>query len=204
MHNNCKTKHKQLKIDLRKLIEKWKKERKSNREIARLLDKNHQTINNEIKRGLVIQRTPYGKFKKVYKAEFAQVIYKKNKRNCGRKLKVDYVIRDKVIYYLKYKHSPEMISKTKLYGKISTSTIYYWINKGFFGLKRNVLNYARKRKKKDKVEEKRVRVLGRSIEERPKEINNREEIGHFEIDTVILRKEKGQCILTLTDRKSRY
>ena len=44
-----------------------------------------------------------------------------------------------------------MISKTKLDRKISTSTIYYWINKGFFGLKRNVLNYARKRKKKDKT-----------------------------------------------------
>ena len=44
MHNNCNTKHKHLTIDLRKLIEKWKKERKSNREIARLLDKNHQTM----------------------------------------------------------------------------------------------------------------------------------------------------------------
>ena len=51
MHNNCNTKYKHLTIDLRKLIEKWKKERKSNREIARLLGKNHQTINNEIKRG---------------------------------------------------------------------------------------------------------------------------------------------------------
>jgi len=70
-----------------------------------------------------------------------------------------------------------MISKTKLDEKISTSTIYYWINKGFFGLKRSVLNYARKRKKKEKEEVKRV---------------------------IILRKEKGQCLLTLTDRKSRY
>ena len=95
-----------LTIDLRKLIEKWKKEGKSNREIARLLGKNHQTINNEIKRGTVIQKTTYGKFKKVYKADFAQIIYDKNKRKCGRKLKVDYIIRDKVIHYLKYKHSP--------------------------------------------------------------------------------------------------
>ena len=97
-----------------------------------------------------------------------------------------------------------MISKTKLDEKISTLTIYYWINKGFFGLKRSVLNYARKRKKKEKEEVKRVRILGKTIEERPKEINNREEVGHYEIDTVILRKEKGQCLLTLTDRKSRY
>ena len=57
IHNNCNTKHKHLTIDLRKLIEKWKKERKSNRGIARLLGKNHQTINNEIKRESVIQRT---------------------------------------------------------------------------------------------------------------------------------------------------
>ena len=97
-----------------------------------------------------------------------------------------------------------MISKTKLDEKISTLTIYYWINKGFFGLKRSVLNYARKRKKKEKEEVKRVRILGKTIEERLKEINNREEVGHYEIDTVILRKEKGQCLLTLTDRKSRY
>ena len=97
-----------------------------------------------------------------------------------------------------------MISKTKLDEKISTLTIYYWINKGFFGLKRSVLNYARKRKKKEKEEVKRVRILGKTIEERLKEINNREEVGHYEIDTVILRKEKGQCLLTLTDRKTRY
>ena len=54
------------------------------------------------------------------------------------------------------------------------------------------------------MKKKRVRILGKSIEEKPKEINNREEVGHYEIDTVILRKEKGQCLLTLTDRKSRY
>ena len=53
--------------------------------------------------------------------------------------------------------------------QIEKYQIYYWTNKGFFGLKRSILNYARK-KKKDKVEEKRVRVLEKSIEERPKEI----------------------------------
>lgn len=52
--------------------------------------------------------------------------------------------------------------------------------------------------------EKRDRILGKSIEKRPKEINDRLEIGHYEIDTVILTKEKGACLLTLTDRKSRF
>ena len=43
-----------------------------------------------------------------------------------------------------------MISKIKLDEKISTSTIYNWINKGFFGLKRGVLNYAKKEERKKK------------------------------------------------------
>lgn len=203
MYNNCNTKHKHLTIELRKLIEKWKKERKSNREIARLLGKSPQTINNEIKRGLVVQRTSYGKLKKIYKADFAQLIYDKNKKRCGRRLKVPFEIRDKILHFLKQKHSPEMISKTKIDKKISTSTIYYWINKGFFGLERSILNYPGK-KKKPTNKEKRERIFGKSIEERPDYINDRLETGHFEIDTVILTKEKGNCLLTLTDRKSRF
>lgn len=203
MYNNCNTKHKHLTIELRKLIEKWKKERKSNREIAKLLGKSPQTINNEIKRASVIQRTSYGKLKKMYKADFAQLIYDKNKKRCGRKLKIPFEIRDKILHFLKQKYSPEMISKTKIDNKISTSTIYYWINNGFFGLKRSILNYPRK-KKKNSHKEKRERILGKSIEERPNYINDRVEIGHYEIDTVILTREKGNCLLTLTDRKSRY
>ena len=205
MQDNFNTKHKHLTIDLRKLIEKWKKENKSNREIARLLGKNHQTINNEIKRGSVIQKTSNGKLKKVYFADYAQLIYDKNKKKCGRKLNVDYVIRDKVINYLKQKNSPEMIANTKVDKKVSTSTIYYWINKGFFGLKRSVLNYPKIKKKREEKIDKRTKTLGKSIELRPIEINERLEIGHFEIDTVVLTKSKNSCcLLTLTDRKSRF
>ena len=44
-----------------------------------------------------------------------------------------------------------------------------------------------------------------SIENRPDEINNRSIFGHFEIDTVI-SKRSGQhhCLLTFTERKTRY
>lgn len=205
MQDNFNIKHKHLTIDLRKLIEKWKNEKKSNREIARLLGKNHQTINNEIKRGSVIQRTSNGKLKMVYFADYAQLIYDKNKKKCGRKLKVDYVIRDKVINYLKQKNSPEVISNTKIDKKVSTSTIYYWINNGIFGLKRSILNYPKNRKKREEKTDKRTRTLGKSIELRPIEINERLENGHFEIDTVVLAKNKNSsCILSLTDRKSRF
>ena len=55
MQDNYTTKGKHLTIDSRRLIERWKKEGKSNREIASLLGKAPQTIHTEIKRGTVLQ-----------------------------------------------------------------------------------------------------------------------------------------------------
>ncbi len=46
-------------------------------------------------------------------------------------------------------------------------------------------------------------MLGLFIEERPESINKRFEYGHWEIDTVLLTKEKGECLLNLTERKTR-
>ena len=44
-----------------------------------------------------------------------------------------------------------------------------------------------------------------SIETRPNEINSRQIFGHFELDTII-SKRNGQhdCLLTITERKTRY
>ena len=62
-------------------------------------------------------------------------------------------------------------------------------------LKRNTkLHHVRKNKKK----------LGRSIEERPKEIDQRNEFGHWECDLVLGHKTKAdQVLLTLSERMSR-
>lgn len=44
-----------------------------------------------------------------------------------------------------------------------------------------------------------------SIENRPKEINDRSTFGHFELDTVIgTNKGKHECLMTLTERKTRF
>ncbi|MGX7069447.1 IS30 family transposase, partial [Gemella bergeri] len=59
-----------------------------------------------------------------------------------------------------------------------------------------------RKKRKSKVK-KNKKILGVSIDERPKHIDEREEFGHFEIDTVHGRKEESTCLLTLTERKTR-
>ena len=47
------------------------------------------------------------------------------------------------------------------------------------------------------------RILGRSIAERPAEVEERKEFGHWEIDTVIGKKSKDSVLLTITERKTR-
>lgn len=71
-------------------------------------------------------------------------------------------------------------------------------------MKRSILNYPRKNKINNNSKEKIERILGKSVGERLDYINEREKIGHFEINTVILTKEKGNCLLTMTERKSRF
>lgn len=61
---------------------------------------------------------------------------------------------------------------------------------------------SRKTTKKRICENK--RVLGRNIEERPEEVESREECGHWETDLVIGNKSgRDNVLLTLIERKTR-
>ncbi|EHD67018.1 putative transposase-IS1239 [Streptococcus pneumoniae GA41538] len=64
MQEHYTPKGKHLTIDNRRLIERWKNENKSNREIAGLLGKAPQTIHNEVKRGTTLQQVRKGLYKK--------------------------------------------------------------------------------------------------------------------------------------------
>ena len=195
--------NKHLTLKERQLIEVWTSEGKSNRYIAKLLGKSHQTINNEIKRGMVLQQLRSGLYKRVYRAEYAQRKYIQNRKKSVRHIRLDKETYKRIKYYLKRHYSPEMIVN-KGYVDIPVSTIYYWIHQGYLGSQRDCLIYPQKTKRKRPVRSEKFKSFGRSIDERPDYINERSEIGHFEIDTVILTREKNQCLLTMTDRKSRY
>ena len=87
---------------------------------------------------------------------------------------------------------------------VPISTIYYLIHHGQIGLTYKDLIYPRKPKAEKKGASPRFKPVGKSIEGRPEIINQRLENGHYEMDTVILTKQKNQCLLTLTDRRSRH
>lgn len=202
MQTNYTTKGKHITEKERHLIEKWTKEGKSNREIGRLLGKSHQTINNEIKRGSVDLSYTGGGIE--YSAQKAQASYNHLRLAVGRNdswtVEKETIIREKI----KLKFSPEIISQ--LPNMPSCTTIYTWIYKGWIAnVSRKDLIYPRKPKTLKSTEKRPPRKMNAlSIEQRPQVINDRVEAGHFEIDLVILNKKRGQQLLTLTDRKTRY
>ncbi len=88
--------------------------------------------------------------------------------------------------------------------KVPISTIYYWIHHGLLGVGQGALLYPRKEKTKKRTASPHFRPAGQSIDERPDFINQRLEMRHYEIDTVVQTRAKNACLLTLTERLSRY
>lgn len=106
--------------------------------------------------------------------------------------------------------SPEQIAgRLRLEGQLSISheTIYryVWTDKSRGGeLWRHLRCSQKKRRKRYRAYDSRGRLAGkRSIEERPERVNTREEMGHWEIDTVMGSEDK-HCILTMVERCSGF
>lgn len=83
-----------LSFDERSQIFALKSEGYSNRGIGRALGRNHQTINDEINRGTVTQKTrqkqngtTYAYYHEVYDHYAGQAVYDKNRLNSGRRPK---------------------------------------------------------------------------------------------------------------------
>ncbi|HGJ7764318.1 TPA: IS30 family transposase [Streptococcus pneumoniae] len=107
MQNHYTTKGEHLTIDSRRLIERWKKEGKSNRENASLLGKAPQTIHTEIKRGTVRQCLGKGRFKEVYSADYAQQSYENNRKRSVKKSSLTKELKEKILHYHNQKFSPD-------------------------------------------------------------------------------------------------
>ena len=185
------------------MIDRWLLEGQSNREIARRLAKAPQTIHNEVKRGQVRQQVRQGKYEAIYSADFAQKAYQNNHKRSVKQVSLTKELKEKIVHYIKQKYSPEMLVKTKGIN-VPISTMYYWIHHGQLGLTKADMLYPRKEKTKKKHASPNFKPAAKSIEERSESINKRENSGDFEIDTVIQTRAKNECLLTLTDRKSRY
>lgn len=96
MQENYTTTYNHLSLAERQLIEKWFKEGMSRRQIAKLLGRSHQTINNEVKRGQVQQMDTFRAYHIVYSSEYAHQQYHKQRKKSIKNTKLDKLVLEKL------------------------------------------------------------------------------------------------------------
>lgn len=185
-------------------------------EIALKLNKHQATIYRELKRGQIQRLDTDLKEYTAYRANVAQRDYESKVSKRERSLKIsrnkalEEYIRRKI---LNDKRSPDaVIGEIKQKGiqfkrLICTKTLYNYIDRGVFtGITNASLWEKRKRKKKKHRQIQRISLKNkgsRSIEERPQEIKNRLEYGHWEGDCLKGRRKKKAGLFALTERRTR-
>jgi IS30 family transposase len=209
-------KNKHINYEERVLIEHLYNIQKLNKsEIARQIGKHRTTISREIKKGLVTLKNSDYSERKEYVARKAQETYDINATAKGPSLKIanDHKLATYIENMIKEKYSPEVIvekmcKNKELKTKIHWKTIYNYIDKKIIDIDREDLTYGKyKTKNKGKKKEslvKKINKEGRTIHDRPQEVDQRRELGHWEMDVVIGKKKgKEPVLLVLSERKSR-
>lgn len=205
-------KGKHLTLVERAKIEVYLKEKKTKAYIAEKIGVSERTIYREIKRGTIILKNSDLSDRKEYCYDVGQRKYEEKQHNkigylkIGKNYELAEFIEKKIVEermspYAALENAKEVIKEVN----ISLRTLYNYINGNIFlKLKRSTLIYQKKKKKSVKREWKRVsKNGGESIEKRADAINLRQELGHYEMDTVVSGKGFKTCLLVLTERVSR-
>ena len=197
-------------------IEVLVKEKMKPSDIAKRLDRHVRTIEREICKGKVELKNSDLTYRHEYCADRGQLVYNKNATAKGPGLKIgnDHkLVRHIEQRIKKEKYSPDAIigeireKGLKFETTICTKTVYNYIDQGVFLNITNADLPVKKNgpsRKYQKVKIAHHNLKGTSIEERPEEVNERKNYGHWEMDCVVgPRKGKGAALLVFTERYSR-
>ena len=198
-------------------IERWMRQGLKPREIAEKLRVHISTVYRELKRG-EYERLDGDTWEMVtaYSPDIAEERYQGHLREKGPDLKIgkDHELANYIEETIITNDcSPAavlgyaLMEGRKFKTSVSVATIYSYIKKGLF-LRITQVDLPRRGKKKQsykKVKKKQSRAsAGESIERRPEAVRNREEFGHWEMDTVYSKKNSTtKALLVLTERKTR-
>ena len=179
--------------------------------IAKELGRPYNTVKNEIMRGTVLLYN--GKVRR-YKADIGYSVYLEHRQECRRKYRCL-----KTAAFLQYvsKHFREdkwsldacacraIVDGTFQREKtVCTKTLYRYVELGLLPIKNMDLPEKLSRNTKQHEARENKRNLGNSIEERPETVDLREEFGHWEIDSVLGKKNENEpAVVALTERKLR-
>lgn len=188
-------------------------EGKKLRAIAQEIGRSVSTVSRELKRNTLS--------KQGYSAVEAEKAYHKRRKKCKRQKLLSNAKLHSLVkrLFLEEQWSPEQIAKRlaieESQYRISYATIYRGIYAGLFdtaqqrrsygnrGAIRKLRHRGKTRRRKGTTETRGKIVISHHIQERPQEAESRQVIGHFEADTVAGKKGSA-CLVTLTDRCSRY
>lgn len=213
-HTSKTTKrNKHISREERFFIEDMLKAYCSKKDMSNILGRDLATIYREINRGLVIHKRSDLTEYVTYSAERACIECAKNQANKHMPSKV----KKETVYYISEKiiekhRSPDVIwsdmVKEDYPNIVCTKTIYNWIDAGLIpGVTNDNLWEKHKRNKKGKTKKvAKISIpMGKSIEDRPFDKDDRTEFGHWEIDLIVGGKRGSKkVLLTLTERKTRY
>jgi IS30 family transposase len=203
-------KYKHLSIEEREKIQELLWQKTSIRDIAKVIGRSVSSISREIKRNKPILRC-------IYTPRLAHERALEKRKSRGRTLRLkSYFIRRYVIDHLKEGYSPEQIAgrltlEYKEY-KISYEAIYQYIysqtnsygylKTGYHDLRIYLKRRHKRRQKKGMRKYQRIfKHKGISIEERPKEVEKRKTLGHWEGDSMVSMKSTVG-LNTLVERKT--
>lgn len=189
-------------------IEVELKKKTSVKEIARALGFSRVSIYAEIKKGLSVQRDTYLRDRTVYLSDVGQKKHDDAMKRTGRTRKLspdDEALKDVARLILECRYSPEAALYRTGCRKVCVKTLYNYIHGKYIpGIAVQNLPYARERKKKkQKVVKRPFSPRGKSIEERPENVMERNQYGHWEMDTVYSARGDRACLLVLSERMTR-
>ena len=216
-HLDCSTKNrkgKHLKYEERIKIEALSKIGMKSEEISKQIGCSGRTVRRELAKGRTEFLNSDLTTRIEYSADIGQQKHDLAGTAKGPMLKIgnDYeLVREIERLIIDEKMSPYAAAETiKLCDKFKTSisykTIYNYIEQELFPNLTNkhlpVKNKGKQRKH-DKIRQATNNTNGTSISERAETIDNREEYGHWEMDTVVGKKGTHEVLLVLTERKTR-
>lgn len=174
-------------------------EKRSHREIARLISKHHSAVSNEIKRNTGLRG---------YRPRQAQEMAQTRHRNKPRPIKLTPEVTALIVENIKCEWSPDQIKgrlKNEGLPMVCATTIYGFIqqDKASGGELYRHLRHKKPYRKRTGSPDTRGQIIGRvSIDERPAVVDEKSRIGDWEADTVIGKGHKG-VLVTLAERFSK-
>lgn len=181
-------------------------------QIARIVGISRSTLYNELKRGTVVQLDTNLRQYTRYFADAGQRVYEEHRRNSRPPMKL--VQAYEFVAYaeqqiLEEKHGPATIcGEARRNGRfkatVCAKTLYNYIDQQLLRVRNIDLLLKVKRKPTVRHGRQNKHLFGTSIEERPEAVNNREEFGHWEIDTIVGTRDSAAVLLSIDERQTKF